>query len=323
LLVTARVLITDRAWPDCQIEREVLSAFGAEIIEAPATDERTLADLASDVDAIGTCWAAVTRAVIEAAPKLRIVSRFGIGLDNISLEAASERRIPVTNVPNYCVSEVSDHAMALLLAMARNVAFFHHRTKQGEYKLQAGPALRRLKGQVLGLIGLGNIGREMVPKARALGLDVIAHTRSGNDYETGCLMMTLDNLLQRSDFVSLHVPLTGETQGLLGAEAFSQMKPTAFVINTSRGGLIDHESLRQALKANAIAGAGLDVFDPEPPELSHPLFQDERVVTTPHTAFLSEESVVDLRRCAARQIADALQGVRPENVVNPAIYDKS
>src|SRR3569623_2213010 len=176
-----RVLITDRAWPDCSIEREVLGHVGAEIVEPPPLAyEQTRIPLAADVDAIGVCWAPVTARVIEAAPKCRVSARFGVGLDNIAVGEATRRRIPVTYVPDYCVHEVADHTLALLLACARNVAWFHTRTKQGEYALGRAPAMRRLSDRVLGLVGLGRIGRAVALSARAVGKHVIAPTRSGH-----------------------------------------------------------------------------------------------------------------------------------------------
>ena len=277
-----RVLLTDRAWPDSSIESEILGQIGADVVEAPNGSESTLTELARDADAIGTNWAQVTRGVIQAAKGCRIVARFGIGLDNISIETATERRIPVTNVPDYCVSEVSDHALALLLACARNVAFFHARTKAGEYQLASAPSMKRLAGATLGLVGFGRIARALLPKARAIGMRVVAHSRQGDDRGTGCPMLSLDELLATSDFVSLHAPLTDQTQGLLGERQFHRMKPGAFLINTSRGGLVDHAALCEAISAGRIAGAGLDVFDPEPPDLAAPLFRDERVIVTPH-----------------------------------------
>lgn len=318
-----RVLITDRAWPDCRVEREILGAIGAEVIEAPNGGEATLTELARDADAIGTCWANVTEAVIRAAPRCRIVSRLGIGLDNISVATATELCIPVTNVPDYCVSEVSDHALALILACGRNIAFFHLRTKAGEYRLAAARPVKRLAGATLGIVGFGHTGQALAPKARAIGLRIVVYSRSSDDRGTGCAMRTLDELLTESDFVSLHLPLTETTHGLLGARQFERMKPSAYVVNTSRGGLIDHAALWQAISSGQIAGAALDVFDPEPPDLSQPLFRDERVIVTPHSAFLSEESLRELRARAAHQIAQALQGVRPENVVNPQVYDRT
>jgi D-3-phosphoglycerate dehydrogenase / 2-oxoglutarate reductase len=318
-----RVLITDRAWPDCSIERDVLKSVGAEVVEAPRTDEQTLISLARDADAIGTNWAPVTANVIRAATRCKTVARFGIGLDNISVPTATGLGIPVTNVPDYCVSEVSDHALALLLAAARNVAFFHARTKAGEYKLSAGPPMRRLSGMTLGLIGFGHIARALFPKARALGMTVIANTRRLDDCGTGCTMVPLDELLAKSDFISLHAPLTDSTRHMISGPQLARMKPTAWLINTSRGGLIDNAALEAALAAGRIGGAALDVFEPEPPDLSDPLYKDERVIVTPHAAFVSAESLHELRLRASRQIADALEGKRPANVVNPEVYART
>jgi D-3-phosphoglycerate dehydrogenase / 2-oxoglutarate reductase len=318
-----RVLITDRAWPDCALERAILGQISAEVVEAPDGDEATLVALARDADAIGTCWAHVTENVIRASPRCRLVARFGIGLDNISIETATELGIPVSNVPDYCVAEVSDHALALILACARNVAFFHMRTKAGEYRLGAARPMKRLAGSTLGLVGFGRIARALLPKARAIGLKVVAHSQHADGRGTGCPMLPLDELLVQSDFVSLHVPLTDATHHLFGDRQFQMMKPTAYLVNTSRGALIDQAALWRAISTEQIAGAGLDVFEPEPPDLSLPLFRDERVIVTPHAAFTSAESLQELRTRAAHQLAEALQGRRPENVVNPQVYGRT
>lgn len=318
-----RVLITDRAWPDVEVERLILSPIGAEIVDSPAGDEATLIELARDVDAIGTCWAKVTPAVIEAASRCRVISRFGIGLDNIDIVTATARRIPVTYVPDYCVSEVATHALAMLLALVRKVTFFHLRTKQGEYRLQSGTKLRRISELQLGLVGFGRIAQELYAKARAIGFHVSACSRSGNAHGTDCPMVSFDQLLEQSDYISLHVPLTDESHGMFGSREFERMKRTACLINTSRGALIHPQALWQAIQSGTIAGAALDVFDPEPPDLSQPLYCDERVIVTPHAAFLSEESLSELRRRTATQIAQSLQGLRPGNVVNPQVYDQS
>jgi D-3-phosphoglycerate dehydrogenase len=318
-----RVLMTDRAWPDCSIERDVLSRVGAQLIEAPNGDEATLVALAGNSDAIGTNWAHVTDKVVRAVPQCRIIARFGIGLDNICIETATELGIPVTNVPDYCVSEVSDHALALILACARNIAFFHRRTKAGEYQLSAGRPMHRLQGATLGLVGFGRTAQELYPKARAIGFNVIAHTQHADSHGTECPIVPFEDLLRRSDFISLHAPLTDATHHLFGDRQFEQMKPSAFLINTSRGGLVNHAALWRAISSGRLAGAALDVFDPEPPDLSLPLFRDERVIVTPHAAFASEESLQDLRSRAAHQIAEALQGRRPENVVNPQVFNRT
>jgi D-3-phosphoglycerate dehydrogenase / 2-oxoglutarate reductase len=316
-----KVLLTDYAWPDLEIERRILQEVGAELVVAEAVDSASLAKLAADADAIMTNWARVCESVLAAAPNCRLVARLGIGLDNIDVEAATRRRIAVTNVPDYCLVEVAEHALALLLALARKVAFYHHETKSGHYRLQAGPTLRRIEGQTLGILGLGRIGRKLAEKAVPLRLHVLATSRSRRELPPGVNWCELDELLQRSDYVSLHLPLVSETRHLIGAAQLARMKPTAYLINTARGGLIDTQALAVALAANRLAGAALDVQDPEPPDLRQPPYNDPRVIVTPHAAFVSAESLENLRTRAARQVAVRLTGGRPENVVNPAVLD--
>ncbi len=314
------VLLTDRAWPDSTIELQTLATAGVKLVESPSADEATLMELARTCDAIATNWAKVTPAVIEASPNLKVISRMGIGLDNIAIEAATARGIPVANCPDYCVQEVADHALALLLSHARKIAFFHHRMKQGEYNLQAGLPLKRIAGQTLGLIGLGKTAQNLVPKAQALGLKVIVYTPSGNGYGLGLPMVSLEELLNTADFVSLHAPLTPATRNLMSTPQFQLMKPNALLINTSRGGLVDELALKLALDQRLLAGAALDVFNPEPCDPTQSLFQDERVITTPHVAFVSEESLAQMRREAMEHILQVFAGERPRHLVNPAAY---
>ena len=312
-----RVLQTDRAWSDSDIERGILGEVNAELIEAPSTDEATLVKLANDVDAIVTNWAKVTDLVIRSSVRCRIVSRTGIGIDNIAVSTATELGIPVTNCPEYCVSEVSDHALGMLLACARRIGFFHARTKRGEYDLSAATSMHRLSGQTVGLVGLGHIAQVLVPKLRALGFKLLAHTPSGSDHGTGCRMVSLDELLRESDYVSLHAPLIPETRHLINADRLKLMKPTSYLINTSRGGLIDPHALWSAIQNQSMAGAALDVFEPEPPNLNEPLYQDERVIVTPHAAFVSAESLVEMRTQAIHHVVQALRGEVPDHIVNP------
>ena len=314
-----KILLTDYAWADLDIERRTLSAAGCELIVAPAKDAASLARAATDVDAIMTNWAKVTAEVIESAPRLRIVARLGIGLDNIDVACATRRKIVVTNVPDYCLIEVAEHALALMLALARKVAFYHWQTKSGKYDLAAGPTLARIEGQTLGVVGLGNIGRVLAAKAQGLGLKVVATSRSGRDVPAGVKLVSLDDLLATSDYVSLHVPVVPETRHLIGPRALARMKPSAYLINTARGGLIDNAALAQALAAGRLAGAGLDVQDPEPPDLATAPWNDPRVIVTPHAAFASRESLENLRSRVSRQVAMYLSGQRPENVVNPEV----
>ncbi|MCH9652449.1 MAG: C-terminal binding protein [Planctomycetes bacterium] len=317
-----RVLITDRAWPDCEVEQKELALVDAEVIEAPpGADEQTLIQFATGVDAIATCWAPVTKAVIAAAPDCKTVARLGIGLDNIDVEYATSLKIPVTNVPDYCIPEVADHTIALMLARLRNVAFFHLQTKQGIYELASAPLPRRLSALTMGVFGFGLTGQAVAQRARAFGMNVIATNTSGNDYGTGTTMVPFHELIQQSDVISIHAPLTDATLHQFDTNAFSQMKPTAFLINTSRGALIDFAALKTAIENNTIAGAALDVFDPEPPDLNDPFFKDERVILTPHAAFISKESLDELRQQAAHQIAEILVGKQTTNVVNPAVFE--
>jgi D-3-phosphoglycerate dehydrogenase len=315
------VLLTDYAWTDTAIERSVLAEAGAELRVAERYDAAALAEAARDADAIMTCWAKVPESVLAAAPRCRIVARMGIGLDNIDVAAATRRGIVVTNVPDYCLAEVAEHTIALLLALARNVAWHHLATKQGCYDLRSGPSLRRVAGRTLGIVGCGNIGRRVATLARGLGLAVLATGRNPSRLPPTVAWRTLEDLLAESDFVSLHLPLARETAGIVGAEALARMKPTAFLINTARAGLVDHEALGAALAEGRLAGAALDVQAPEPPDLSKPPLDDPRVIVTPHAAFASVESVEELRRRAARQVADCLAGRRPENIVNPEALD--
>jgi D-3-phosphoglycerate dehydrogenase len=316
------VVITDIAWPSIEIERDVLAPIGAELVLAQRGDEEELVRLAPGADAILTCWQKVTARVLDAAQRCRIVARYGIGLDNIAVDRATELGILVTNVPDFCLDEVSDHAMALLLTAARRVAAFADETRQGVWNPAAGRALPRLRGQTLGLIGFGAIARTLVPKALGFGLEVIAYTprlRADEPMPGVRAVAGLDELLARADYVSVHAPLTPETRGMIGAAQLGRMKPTAWLINTSRGPIVDEVALVDALRSGRIAGAALDVFAAEPPAADHPLLSLPNTIVTPHVAFASEAAVRDLQRRAAERVAEALRGELPRNVVNPAV----
>ena len=312
-----RVLVTDYAWPDLSIERAILEAAEIEVIEASDSKLDTLRDLASGVDAILACWAPVPAEVIDAAPDCRIVSRMGIGLENIDVAHCTHRKIPVTNVPDYCQTEVAEHALALMFSLARSISLHHRQTKQGIYDLDAGLPLLRMEGRTLGVLGYGRIGQTLARKASALGIKVI--TCSSQDELGVAQRRNRDELLAEADFVSLHLPFTQGLRHTIGKRELQQMKSSSFLINTARGGLVDHDALEWAVETGQIAGAGLDVHDPEPPLLDRPLYQHPRVIVTPHSAFVSELSVNELRQRSAQQVVDRLQGRTPENVVNPDV----
>ncbi len=314
-----KVLLTDYAWPDLDIERSLLSDADAELVVAESQDVASLISSVADVDAIITCWAQVPKELIDAAANCRIVARLGIGVDNIDVSYCTSKGIPVPNVPDYCTDEVAEHTLALVLSLSRKTALYHHETKSGRYDRNAGPMLRRLKGQTLGILGLGKIGRRFAALAASLGLKVVATSRKQREPQPHIVHLELNDLLAQADFISLHLPLTAETAHIIGRNQLAMMKPTAYLINTARGGLVDHLALADALRRNQIAGAALDVQEPEPPDLSQPPFNDPRVLVTPHAAFLSVESLDELRRRTVDQVITRLHGGVPANIVNPRV----
>jgi D-3-phosphoglycerate dehydrogenase len=314
-----KILVTDFAWKDLEIERQILSPLDAILVAAKTGEEEELAGLAVDVEGIFTNWKRVSKKVIESAPRCKAIIRYGVGLDNIDVPFATESGIVVANVPDYCLEEVSDHALALLLALARKITIFDRATKNGIYDLRLGTPFYRLRGKTLGLVGMGKIGTVVARKALGLGLKVVAFSRSGKSTQIGTETVeavSFAELLRRCDYISIHVPLTPETRHLFNKEAFRQMKPTAFLVNTARGDVIDSSALLSALTENLIAGAALDVLPQEPPDADDPLLRLPKTIITPHAAFNSEESLEELRTTAATEMRDILQGKKPEFFAN-------
>ncbi len=318
-----RVLVTDFVWPSTEPEREVLAQIGAEIIEAPDPSEDTLASLAADSDAIMTCFAQVTEKVVRSAKKCLVISRYGVGVDNIAVNTATEEGIVVTYVPDYCVDEVSDHVMALLLTWNRQVGFYDQVAKQGRWEGTRSPVpLVRLRGRTMGVVGLGRIGRAVAAKAGAFGMEVLAHDpylSPDAPTPSEVTLVDLPTLLGNSDYVSLHTPLNDETRGLISTQEFNSMKSNAFLINCARGPIIDEDALYAALQQRVIAGAGLDVMEQAAPPAGHPLFRLDNVLVTPHVAFLSQQSVLELETRTAKATVDVIQGRMPEFLVNPPV----
>jgi D-3-phosphoglycerate dehydrogenase / 2-oxoglutarate reductase len=323
--MTRKVLVTDYAWPSLEIERKILAEVDAELLVALSGDEAELVSLAPHADAILTNWKRVPAGALDASPNCIVVSRYGVGVDNIPVDSATELGILVTNVPDFCLEEVSDHAMALLLACARRVARFDRSTHGGHWDLTLARGLPRLRDQTLGLVGFGNIARRLAPKALGFGMRVLAYTprlRPGN--EDGVeLVDGLARLLSEADYVSVHVPSTSTTRDLIGERELRAMKPTAYLINTSRGALVNETALVRALREGWIAGAGMDVLSQEPPPADHPLLTCENAIITPHVAFYSDASIAEVELKAANNVADVLRGTLPVNVVNPAVTEQS
>ena len=320
-----KVLITDHVWPSTDPERAVLEAGGASVLVAPDGEEATLVELARDADAIMTCFAHVTENVVRAAERCIVIGRFGVGVDNIAVNAATELGIAVTYVPDYCVDEVSDHVMALLHAWNRKIALFDRSVKERGWGSQPlTMRMMRLRGKTMGIVGFGRIGHAVAVKARAFGLNILAAdpvVPAEAVEALGGRMADLPTLLAESDFVSLHTPLTGATRNLIGRKELALMKQDAFLINAARGPLIDEEALYDALRAGTIAGAGLDVMVDNSPPHDHPLLSLDNIIITPHVAFFSQESTLELEQRAAAEVVSVMQGRMPDNLVNPAVLD--
>lgn len=320
------VLVTDDAWSTLDIVRQMLGQVGADLVVARTGEEGELVRLARGADAILTNGQKVTPAVLDAAPLCRTVTGYGIGLDYRTLDYATRLGILVTNVPHCCLDEVSDHTMGMLLACARGIVKYARSTRQGDWDLNVGKPLGRLRGKTLGLVGYGRVAHAMIPKAQSFGLDIIAYSPGlpyGSMTTFGTLTNNLDFLLGESDFVSLHMPLNAEARGMINTHALREMKPTAYLINTSRGGVIDEDALYRALSQGWIAGAALDVMTIEPPGPGNRLVSLDNVIVTPHAAFYSEEAVEELERQAATQVAQILGNEMPPNVVNPHVLDQA
>jgi D-3-phosphoglycerate dehydrogenase len=318
------VLVTDSGWPSHEVETEVLAPLGAQVVRAPGRDEETLLRHVAGADALLVGTAKIGPALLDAAPRLRIVARYGIGLDNVEVEEATRRGVVVTNAPGFCREEVAEHVLALLLCLARGVHLYDRAVRAGDWTRAGARSVRRVSGQTLGVVGFGAIGRTVAERAAGIGMRVIAHDPVVADEAiraAGADPVSLADLARRADVVTLHTPLTDETRGLVSAAFLAAMKPTAFLINTARGALVDQDALTAALSEGRIAGAGLDTFVPEPLPPGHPLLETERALLTPHVAFYSEESVHDVRVRAARSVAAALAGERPAETVNPAVFE--
>ena len=323
--MTRRILITDIAWPDLEIEKDVLAAVDGEVMLAGDGTPDEIIALAPQADAILTCWKDVPAEALDIAPNCQMVSRYGIGLDNIPIGRATELGMLVTNVPDFCLEEVSDHVMALLLATARQLFPLARTPERSGWTRETPRPIPRVKGQTLGLIGFGNIARALVPKALGFGLRVIAYTPRlrPQDAPQGVEVTNdLAEMLAASDYVSIHCPLTEETAHLIDDDALAQMKSDALLINTSRGGVIDEEALTRALREGRIGGAALDVTDPEPPSGDNPLLTLENVIVTPHAAFYSVAATAELARKAAENVVTVLRGEVPKTLINAEVLDQ-
>ncbi|MBM3945511.1 MAG: C-terminal binding protein, partial [SAR202 cluster bacterium] len=315
-----KVLVTDYVWPSLDLECDMLTKAGLELVAAPDGNEQTLVSLAKDAVGILTCFAKVTGKVLESAKDLKVVGRYGVGVDNIDVPTATRLGIAVTYVPDYCVDEVSDHAIAMMLAWNRRIVLFDTATKgKGWGSVKLNMPIMRLRGKKLGVVGFGRIGRASAAKGAAFGMEVLAYdpvVPAVQIAKQGARPVDLATLLKESDFVTLHVPLSPQTRGLVSTQQFAAMKPTAVIINTARGPLIDEAALLEALRQKRIAGAALDVLESDHPPKDHPFMSMDNVLITPHVAFYSREAMLELEERATGEVIRVLKGQMPQNLYN-------
>jgi D-3-phosphoglycerate dehydrogenase / 2-oxoglutarate reductase len=323
--VKAKVVITDYVWESLDVERKTLGEL-AELVAMKTKKPEEFLDAAKDCDALLNTYAGpITAEVMGKMPKCRIIARYGIGVDTIDLEAATRAGIIVTNNPTYCIEEVAEHTMALLLACARKIAFYDRMVRSGRWEVPPGKPIYRLVGKALGLVGFGNIARAVAVRAAAFGMRVLYADPFVKDgqFDSPGKKVELDALLRESDFVSLHPPLTPDTRRMMNDQAFAKMKPSAFLVNCSRGPVVDTEALVRALDAKKIAGCALDTTDPEPLPDPHPLRGRDNVIVAPHAAWYSEQAMAGLQAGAPGEVRRVLTGEWPLNVVNRAVKGKN
>jgi D-3-phosphoglycerate dehydrogenase / 2-oxoglutarate reductase len=317
----ARVIVTDHVFESLDATRELLEPMGVEIVLAAQPDEDTLVELCSaGVDGLLVCFAQVGSRVVQAAAAAgcRIIARYGIGYDNVAVDAATANGIVVTRVPDYCLDEVADHALALLLSAARGISAGQREVRDGGWTMPRD--VSRLRGRRLALIGVGQIGSRLAQRVLPLGLEVVGFDPYLESWPAGVARVdSLDDALAEADIVSLHVPLTDENRGLIGERAIAAMHRRPIVVNTGRGGLVDLEAATSALDDGRLSGLALDVVDPEPLPHDHPLRTHPRAIITPHMAFFSIEAEQELQRRAAGEVAHALRGEPADVPVNPEV----
>jgi D-3-phosphoglycerate dehydrogenase len=295
-------------------ELPILAAVDADLVTVSST--AAWIEAAPRADAVLHWRVPIGAAEIALLARCRVIAHYGVGVDRIDSERAAAAGIYVTNVPRYGVTEVADHAMTLLLALARRLRSLEQTLRSGSWGVGASRPLYRLQGRTLGIVGLGHIGSAVAVRAAGFGLRVIAYdpyVSCERFRAVNAERVDFETLLHRSDLLTLHVPLTEETRDLIGAREFAQMKPGVYLVNTSRGQVLDEVALLQAVALGTVAGAGLDVFHEEPLSADSPLLRDERIIVTPHAAFFSEESIVDMQVGACEQVAAVFTGRRPPN----------
>jgi len=315
------VIHTDPHHTDFRHEQTELDVIGARLRTLNVTTEEEVANACQDADALLVTYARIGRTALAGMPKLKIVVRTGVGYDSLDVAAATERQVMVANVPDYCVSDLAEHTMALLLAWWRRIVELDAQVRAEGWGRPLRPVYR-LEGKTLGILGMGRMGQAVAARAKGFGVNLVGydpHIPESVFRALGVGRLGLVDLLARADIVTIHSLLGPETRGLICERTLRLMKPSAVIVNTARGGIINTDDLVRAIREGWIAGAALDVTEPEPLPLDHPIRSLSRVLITPHAAWYSEEAEPELRRRAARTIVQALRGERPDTLLNPEV----
>ena len=324
-MTKAKVVLTDYVWDSLDVENEILGAV-AEIVPLQVTDPEAFFPEAEDCEALlNTYGGPITADIMARMPNCKIISRYGIGVDTIDLAAATEAGIIVTNNPTYCIEEVAEHTLAMLLTCARKIAFYDRLVRGGEWAVPPGKPMFRIAGSTVGLIGFGNIARRVARSAASLDMRVLYSDPfvEEGQFDVPGEKVEFEDLLRESDYLCVHAPLTPQTRGMVGTEAFSKMKSSAFIINCSRGPIVDTKALVHALDEGQIAGCALDTTDPEPLPMDHALQSRENVIINPHAAWYSEQAMAGLQRGAPSEVRRVLAGQWPVNLVNQAVKENN
>lgn len=315
-----KVVVTDYAFSDLALEQSRCEAAGHVLVGMKSGSEQQRIDLVRDADAVITQFAPVNASVIAAMEKARVIVRYGIGVDNVDLKTAAARNIPVCNVPDYCIDEVADHALAMILDLTRKITANANKVKSGVWGLAVPlEAMAALKNMTVGVVGFGRIGREVAGRLKAFKCRVLVHDPPVDPAAVraaGCEPVSLDALLRQSDLVTLHCPSTEQTRQMINARSISLMKDGAMLVNSSRGTLVKTDDLTAALRSGKLSAVALDVTDPEPPDLTGELVQRDNVVINSHIASCSPQAVRKLRESVIAMALAALRGEPLPNVVN-------
>ncbi|WP_435185582.1 C-terminal binding protein [Halobellus sp. EA9] len=316
--MSENVILTGTVLPDSDVEKEIVEEAGANLRIEDVSSKEELIESATDPIGIMTIETEIDESVMDAFPNLEFISVHGIGVDMVDVEAATDRGIPVFNTPHYCLEEVATHTMSLILACERRICQYNSDVKSGgwDYKLE-GP-ITRLSTKTVGVVGLGDIGLEVVKRIRGFGVDIVGYDPYVSEEEIdeyGVEKVDFDSLCERADIITVHTPLTESTRHLLDASAFDTMQSGVTLVNAARGGIIDQTALYEALEDGTVSYAGLDVLESEPPEDDRILNLDN-VVITPHAAWYSEDALTELQRTAGENVATFLNGDVPDYVVN-------